>query len=351
MAKKTPPKKPKKDFPLFPHQAGYWCKKIKGRHWYFGNWDDPEGALELYLRCGDWIKLHGEWPPDDVFQESISLAELCNRFLAFKESEVEGNRLSPRTFADYHATCKRLCDILGRDRAVAGLVSADFAAVKSHLDKTRNNRSLGNEIGRIRVVFNYGLKEELIDRPPKYGAAFKRPEKAIIRRERQSKPKQYFTPKQIQKLLDKAGQPLKAMILLGLNSGMGPADIARIEYRNIDFNSGWIDYPRHKTACERRFAMWPITKRTLKEAIKQRPEGGNPNEVFCTVKGKSWFKKTSDSPISKEFRKLCIDCKLHTKRGRVLRDASRFRDAGSPSDHKPADNRFHHGPCGRKHRG
>ena len=48
-ARGAKPAKPHKDFPLTAHRNGQWCKKIKGRLWYFGTWDDPDGAVQQYL--------------------------------------------------------------------------------------------------------------------------------------------------------------------------------------------------------------------------------------------------------------------------------------------------------------
>ena len=39
------PSKPYPEFPLTPHPAGYWCKKIRGKVHYFGPWGDPDGAM------------------------------------------------------------------------------------------------------------------------------------------------------------------------------------------------------------------------------------------------------------------------------------------------------------------
>jgi hypothetical protein len=47
------PRKPRADFPLFPHENGQWAKKVKDQFHYFGSWSDPDGAVERYGRQRD----------------------------------------------------------------------------------------------------------------------------------------------------------------------------------------------------------------------------------------------------------------------------------------------------------
>jgi hypothetical protein len=60
--------KPRKSFPLFVHGGTRWCKKVLGRHVYFGSVKkDPEGvaALARWLEQKDFL-LNGIEPPADT---------------------------------------------------------------------------------------------------------------------------------------------------------------------------------------------------------------------------------------------------------------------------------------------
>src|SRR5437762_4638886 len=92
------PSKPYPEFPLFPHAAGVWAKKIRGKMHYFGPWDDPDGALKKYLDQKDALHA-GKKPREDT--GALTVKEAANRFLIAKQSRVDSGELSPRTWAVY----------------------------------------------------------------------------------------------------------------------------------------------------------------------------------------------------------------------------------------------------------
>jgi hypothetical protein len=51
--KAAKPDKATPDFPLYPHASGQWSKKICGQHHDFSLWDDPDGALQDFLKRKD----------------------------------------------------------------------------------------------------------------------------------------------------------------------------------------------------------------------------------------------------------------------------------------------------------
>ena len=104
MPKSTRPTRPYKDFPLFPHKNGQWAKKVRGKFHYFGVWDDPDAAIDGWLRDKDAL-LAGRTPRTTP-ADGVSLADVCNHFLAHKDAMLTAGEIAPRTFQRYHATCK-----------------------------------------------------------------------------------------------------------------------------------------------------------------------------------------------------------------------------------------------------
>ncbi len=182
--------------------------------------------------------------------------------------------------------------------------------------KTRKAWALGGQIQKIRSVFMYGYDCGIIDRPIRYGPAFRRPGKAAIRRERTEAGPRLFEAADLRKIITKASQPLKAMILLGLNCGYGNTDLGTLPQSALDLKAGWASHPRPKTGIERRCPLWPETIAAVREAIAQRPVPKNQADdrlVFITKYGTPWAKERTSGPLSAEFRKLLVELKIRRK--------------------------------------
>jgi integrase len=302
--KPTKPSKPYADFPLFPHAAGVWAKKIRGKMHYFGPWTDPDSALAKYLEQKDALHAGRKPRPDP---EALAIKELCNAFLGAKQALVDTGELAPLTWGDYKTACDEIIAAFGKTRLVSDLGPDDFAAMRNGMAKKWGHHRLSKTIQFVRCVFKYAYDADLIDRPIRYGPGFKRPSKKTLRLHRAKQGSKLFTAEEIRRILGAAGVPLRAMVLLGVNCGFGNSDCGNLRQTALDLERGWIDYPRPKTGIPRRCQLWPETVAALRDALTKRPEARKPEHaglVFLTRCGDSWHTGTTDGPLSREFSKL-----------------------------------------------
>ena len=158
MRSKSRPQKPHKDFPLFPHTNGKWCKKVLGRHRYFGNWHgDPQGmaALEKRLDQKDDL-LAGRTLQENV--DGLTIRILCNTFLFYKDNQLEAGEIVRQTRVDYQATAERVVRVFGKTKLVEDLKPSDFGSLRKDISKTRGPVALANEITRVRGLFNFAFQ-------------------------------------------------------------------------------------------------------------------------------------------------------------------------------------------------
>jgi integrase len=313
-APREKPKKPYEDFPLFPHANGLWAKKIRGRLYYFGVWSDPDAALKKFVSQRD--DLYAGRMPRAVNDDGMRLKELCNRFLTTKRHMLDLNELTLRSFEDYYRTCERLIKFFGPDRRVDDLAVDDFERLRVDLAKTRGPTALGTEITRVRVVMKYAHDQGLVQVPVRYGQSFRKPSRKVLLRERYKRGPRMFEADVLRMLIEKSKAPLKAMILLGINCGFGPTDLARLPKSVVDLKKGWVDYPRPKTGVHRRCLLWPETITAIEEALAVRPEPKAPEHsdlVFITKFGQPWTNERQNNAVSPAFRLFLQDLDLHRK--------------------------------------
>jgi len=134
-----------------------------------------------------------------------------------------------------------------------------------------------------------------------------------------------------------ASQPLRTMILLALNGGLGNSDVAKLPLSALDLKAGWLTFPRPKTGIARRIPLWPSTIASLRQWIADRPDGKDANGlVFVTCRGGSWSKIAADNPVCKETAKLLKRLGLHHKGLNFYSLRRTFRTIASEARDEPA---------------
>ncbi len=324
------PAKPRPDAPPFLHKTGRWAKKVRGKFVYLGyQRDNPDGSKALELWNEQKADLIAGRTPR-VKAEGLTIRELLDRFTVSKKEKLDAREITPKHFAELYACCRRIGDAFGLDRLVIDLAADDFARLRKAVAKVWGPVRLGNEVQRVRQVFKFGLDNGLLKQPVLFGSEFKKPTRKVMRLNRAKNGKRLFTAAELQTIIAAASQPMKAMILLGVNCGFGPSDVANLPTRALDLTGGWVDFPRPKTGIERRIPLWPETIAAIKEAIASRPKPKNASAaglLFITKQGHKWAKEgvsepdpqtgkitvTNNVPVVQECIKLLKKLKLHRR--------------------------------------
>ncbi|MBP87252.1 MAG: hypothetical protein CMJ64_11110 [Planctomycetaceae bacterium] len=331
-------------YPLFPHATGRWAKKIIGRLHYFGRWantqageiipvDDVDAsaseAEELYN--AQKIDLHnGRKPKVESLNadDGYTIRNLCNEFLTSKLHKVDSGELSRHTFSDYQRSCDLLIEAFGKWRRVDDLAPDDFEKLRAKLNKELSIVTVKNEINRCRIILKYAHDQQKIEKPVAFGQSFDKPSARALRKLRNEAGPKLFAANELTPILAEADPWMRAMVLLGINGGLGNTDCANLPKSAIDFESGWLMYPRPKTEVQRRIPLWQETLEALEQAIDTRPKPKNLEDdklCFVTIQGNRWVritpsKTTKDryvtvNSVSKRFSALLKELSISGKQG------------------------------------
>lgn len=281
--------------PVFKHKGrGLWCKTVLGKHRYFGRVaDDPTGKLAVrrWLFQKDWLLAGLEPPPFDENGEShagpVTVRDICNLYIESRELLLESGSIAQRTYDENFSVCKLIQECIA-PRTPAKLVCPKHFENLLREINTRNKSPgvRGKLIGLVRSVFKHAYDRKQIDSPVDFGV-FKKPPAKAMRMHRNKKGDQSFSPKEIRQLLDHATLNGRAMILLGLQAGMGNTELA--ELKRSEIRGEWLVSARAKTAIVRRVPLWPETIEAIKASIAAGPKDGEL--VFYKADGETYQDK------------------------------------------------------------
>ncbi|QDU37663.1 Tyrosine recombinase XerC [Maioricimonas rarisocia] len=297
-AKRTKPERPE-GFPLFPHANGQWARKKHGKFYYYGPWDDPEAALKR-LEDEEAGRSH----------DHLTLKELFDRFLTAKHSRVVSGELTLPTYRDYLTVLQHVASFFGKHRPADELTADDFRQLRDSFARSHGPVRLQKDIVVTRMPFRWAYESGLLEHSVRFGPDFKPPSRRARLKATRAYGRKDFSAKEIKAILAAASQPLRAMILLGINAGLGQSDIANLQRRHVDLQAGWLEYPRPKTEIERRCPLWPETVAALQESLQTRPKpkgDADADCVFLTSHGRRYLRMTEKSrtdTITPSFRRL-----------------------------------------------
>jgi len=314
------PTLPYPDFPLRPHRNGQWYKSVwnrrlhKSEQFYFGPWagdsagqramNDPVFgwlARQHAIRAGiDNVRVQ-QAPPD-----AMTLGELMARFLAFKRSKVAAGELSLLTLDGYLKEVQAFVAFQKASMPAALLRPEHFSAYAQHL---LSERKLGRfarkrTITYINTFLRYGAKNGWFAMPStgtEWVTPATDPDAMRLARARagiKDYAERIVSGKELDQLLERSQPAFRAMILLGVNCGLGPADLGRLRWNHLDLRRRRLNYPRPKTGTMRRGCLWKKTCRALKRVRTLKwnrvalEREGETALVFITRKGLPYYRET-----------------------------------------------------------
>ena len=267
---KTLKRKTRSDkFPLTLHPTGQYCKKVKGKMYYFGS--DKKEAMQRYLDQATY--LHGcqnnlQKPTSD----NMKLKQLCDMYLKYQYSKLQASDLTASHYNEQVCSLNKLMAFLGQNTDTNKISTLDLQNYKRKIQKSHVSVSrLNLHISIMKALFRWARKNDVLENIPNIDAVSRG---QIVHQEKFT-----FNPEQTNKLLSAADVKMRAMIWLGLNCGFGCTDCSELKWTDLDFVNARVRLPRRKTGVSRDLPLWPETI----EAIEKVPRTGKL--VFYTSRG------------------------------------------------------------------
>ncbi len=310
---KTLKRKTRSDkFPLTFHPTGQYCKKIKGKIYYFGS--DRKKALQKYLDQATY--LHGcknnlqQKPTGD----NMTLKQLCDMYLNYQYSKVQANDLTARHHNDQIDSLNKLMAFLGSGRKIRSISTLDLQNYKRKLQKSYGSvYRLNLNISILKALFHWARKNDILENIPNIDAISRG---KIIHQEKFT-----FNSEQINKLLSASNVKMRAMIWLGLNCAFGCTDCAELKWSDLDLVNCRVKLPRRKTGIPRDLPLWPETVESLERIPRTGKlvfytSRGNPYiQTFLKPDGNGNGKYTTLNTITTKFSRLIKKSGLDVPKG------------------------------------
>ena len=286
----------------------------KPKTFYFGSWDDPEAAERIWdIKKADIYAGRIAKPGFNTETTITCLLDLCNSFLDFKQTKLEGDELSKFTLDDYVGECKRIVQFFGRDRKLETIKPLDFDQYKNAMPSDWSAVTVNKHLRYARAVFQWANDTGVANFH--YRLGLKAIPKKKVDAQLLSKAAKEFTAEEVHLLLGEASVHFRAFIMLGINCAYGSADIGRLKTLDVDFGTSWLGVRRGKTGVTRGCWLWPETVVALRDSFKKRPETDCPeldDLAFVTRQRRPYHVDGArSSPVATTFARIKKNAGIH----------------------------------------
>jgi integrase len=190
-------------------------------------------------------------------RRTLTLAEFSKRFLNW----VNTARLEPESRKYYESGWKMLSQTPMAAMRLTHITTDEAEALRFHHSPANGNRALRT----LRRMLGKAAEWGIIATSPRIKLFKEEGRSALINEDAESK------------LLEVAGQPLRDVLTIILDSGMRPGEVFQMRWEDIDWERGVIFIPRGKTRLARRYL--PMSERII-GALKERRGDQSEGWVF-----------------------------------------------------------------------
>ena len=265
-----------------------WRKQIDGKMHYFGS-VNPKSVNKSYraaeLRYYEFLAEREVKLPVEIKVAKLTVEDFGEKYLQSCFTRYERGDISATWFEKIRISVCHFVEYLQTDLPLSKLnemLLDDYRnytlslPISAATDKSISPWTAKSRLDIVKLMIKWGYQMALIDTLPRNLDQYSRitiPEPTVNR----------FSREEINVLYSAASERTKMFMLLGLNCGMGQADISSLRVSEVQMSNKRIVRKRTKTGVHCEFALWPLTVQMLK---KHGNLDGEPNDrVFLSKSG------------------------------------------------------------------
>lgn len=262
-----------------------------------------------------------ETPPPRA-SNGYTVGEVVDLFINEKQAQRDKGKLAARSYDHYFRVGAAVMGHLG-ENASADIGEGYFESLRDEMESRLGAEALNADMNVVMSMFRLGHKRGIVSRLVNFSECFPLPTAKDLRAARELAGERLMTPDEILAIVKAAPPYTAAMVLLGINGGLGNSDVAELTITTFRKEPGWLNYPRHKTAVGRRIPLWDETTVAIEKAIATRIEPKHADDkdvLFINRKRQSFRDEYHGHKVSRAFARSAEDAGV---KGRSFYDLRR----------------------------